>query len=1749
MKQHHTSTNNFNSFPKRLLLVLAIMLGGISVQAQTANNAYILYNDTYGYLINDGGNPGVSTTFNKNAIWVASGGLGNTSRNINTYSGTTTYYLTRSGTSLGFVTTAPTAYWRTTNNYLRYRQSNANNYYLKYTNPGFDLSNTQQNGNLFTATGITINTGSPSNPTISITATAGLSNGGIQLTGNITGSYIPTYYYASVRNYNNTNTQTYYWTTTTNATTTNPSITDWSDATKTWAVTTGGAYASVSNDGKVTITGNPTGNIVVTLTVTKGGYTGTQTFTLTRAAIAQSTTSETVISSPSITPTSTALYYNEGSQTFTASASADNTTTTVPAHLTFTGGGNTYYYYDGTLYSNTDGFTTTTSSSAAVTFSWSLSGGAASYLMRNPASGTSTTVTHTTQSPSDLTATLIVTASATGASDQTATATITAYGPMVQPTITRSGNTISIATSNTGASIYYTTDGSEPTSSSTLYTGPFDLTTSPTTVKAIAIRDGHSSTVANETFQIQLPAPVITVSNTGLATIALGEGTPTGATIHYTTNGTIPTTNSPTYSAPVQLTNPQIIMAIVALANYTNSELVMADFISSGIVGTKVILDDRENHRWSYYSDASTPSQLHSLNPADVKITYYGDGIMMTESSDYTASSTDYVQSGNTKYIGGAKVNVGGEDENTFVYYKTLERENADGSGRCPYKPIPNPFQVRPTYESAWDGTNTDTWTGWRGFQCWRLKSVSGGSVYSVASGGTALTTGAVINAETEIYFAPTAEYGMEVELEAVWAIAYVVKANGDAANAIQEQTVGYERNFIVLHSTNSEFNFGGTSGKRITNINYPATVSTYYPDGSQGANAGSTLRGAGNANLTLEANTKFENIVFSTNTPTTITAANHDVIVGRGCTGTVNNLQGINGNATDLDYTIRVESGTINTLTFVRDGGSTVSGRYLIKAIMGSDYDRATNTNNKLSVSANSTLFFSRSAGFSGSENKDQKTFDCVFKSGTYQSDQWDDDQSGTNGYLHIAYLGQNGAGTTYPGRRCVTVEGGDLGGMCGGRGVNNTSNNSTYMTPEVITFDVRIKGGTFHGGVFGGAADNPSIGSRRFIMTGGEIWGWLAGGCNGTGSQSGQGTTDGNSYIYVGGTALVGGDNAMCLQNTNGGQVFGAGRGHIDNGTHRQSSVNYSYVAIADEAVVSNNNNNNNYAAGGNVYGGSYNGIVVNEANVYILGGTVQGSVFGGSYGNINISGNVPFPKANVTMTGGLVTDGVYGGSNSEGTVVDVEMHINGGQVGTGTGSGQTANIHGGGFGQNTIISGNVDLTLGTQNQTEPGVTVYGDVYGGSALGSVNGTSANTTYHTNVTLNKGIINGSLYGGALGDASTAANVYGPVKVKVYGGSVRKTDSNGANGSGGVYGANNINGAPQRSVEVDIFGTDPAATAGDYALFAVYGGGNAADYTYGNGYPKVTVSNCDNSIEYVYGGGNAAAVASTDVTIYGGNTIGNVFGGGNGISGTAADVDGNTNVLIAGGTIEKVFGGSNSKGTIGGTINVKIEKDASGNCPIHIGEVYGGGNMAPSNAGNITIKCTGEAGETIDYVYGGANEANITGDILLNITGGRINNVFGGNNTSGTISGTITVNVDWSNSPCTANYLGNVYGGGNLATYTAPSGNKNYPQVNILCGTVSGSVFGGGNGDPNDSTQEKGSIDGNPQVTIGNANTSLHSTVIGNVYGGGNAAKVKGNTFVMTKNRAQLFGNIYGGGNMAPVTGDTKVIINGTINQ
>ncbi|MBP8782320.1 MAG: chitobiase/beta-hexosaminidase C-terminal domain-containing protein, partial [Paludibacteraceae bacterium] len=61
-------------------------------------------------------------------------------------------------------------------------------------------------------------------------------------------------------------------------------------------------------------------------------------------------------------------------------------------------------------------------------------------------------------------------------------------------------------TASTGSTIYYTTNGTNPTSSSTQYTGQITITTNNTRIKAIAIKGAESSAIADYTFLTEQPA-------------------------------------------------------------------------------------------------------------------------------------------------------------------------------------------------------------------------------------------------------------------------------------------------------------------------------------------------------------------------------------------------------------------------------------------------------------------------------------------------------------------------------------------------------------------------------------------------------------------------------------------------------------------------------------------------------------------------------------------------------------------------------------------------------------------------------------------------------------------------------------------------------------------------------------------------------------------------------------------------------------------------------------------------------------------------------------------------------------------------------------------------------------------------------------------------------------------------------------------------------------------------------------------
>ena len=1133
---------------------------------------------------------------------------------------------------------------------------------------------------------------------------------------------------------------------------------------------------------------------------------------------------------------SQSTFTNLGAFTYSASAAYR------PAYYTLTGNG-TYYVVEGGTPSNS----APTGSSSGITYTWTLDDGTNDdgHVRINASTGE---VTYYSSYASNTTTTIKVTAThtASGATSTNTKAITFNALPIADPTgITATDKTI-------GQGDTWTADN---------YT--------------FVVADGYS------------PYRYVTATsaNTDIATVS-------------NTAGTFTVTGVEMGSTTITITAYKQGNSVVAAT--TTFTLTVAE-PSTGISGNKVILNDYEDHGWSYYSDPDCP--IRSLNPADVKITYYGDGIVMTGNADYTAStaSSGYVVPGNANYGGGAKVNVGGENENTFVYYKTLERGDAtqtawtfssgnqsSAASRCPYTTIYNPFQVRPTYGTR-GSTDANNFTGWRGFQCWRLKRVSGGAVYSAASGGSALSVGAVINAETEIYFAPNSEYGMEVDFEAVWARAYLIKGNQSGDNAILSQNVGVERNFMTLTAgTNFQYN-GANGSRRITNVGYPVTISCYYPSGEAPANTSSSVGGASNQNLTLGADVKFENVGFYSLASYTLTANGHNLIVGRGCSGgsTVNHVRGMEGASSNaLDYTIRLESGTYTYFYLVR--GNTAnnatqvvySGVVSAKAILGSDYDRAKEDNGKLSIAPSSgNIYGGASMQISASTNRNNITFDWTVKSGTFHNGILGNASGGDQSI----YLGSSQAGSgnlQYIGKRRIIVEGGNMAGIAGA--MNNVSTNYG-VNDGTWAVMMRIKNGTIRSSVYGAAAFAQAVGDRVMVITGGTINGWVAGGCNGTTTGSG-GTLNGDTKIYVGGNSQVVNTNAdPQIGTSTGGNIFGAGSGY--SADYEIGEVNNSNIVVADNTTISKNvfgggnygyvgsgyasniyiaggtvNGNvfgganqrfgqtvNVTVKGGNVKGGVYggsnvNGTINNNVTMNISGGLIEQGAFGGGYGTNSNSCNVT-GTVGITMTGGTVLSGLYGGGNVNSTIGStVTMQINGGQVGTPE---SNANIHGGGYGSLTAVTGNVSVTLGASTSATDSATVNGNVFGGSALGRTN--TGNTTNTTTVTMNKALINGNLFGGALGNSAV---VNGKITVTVNGGRV--------NGN-------------------------------------IFGGGDAAAYSPNSNHPVVNMTG--GQATNVFGGGKGATAAVTgnpQVTLSGNAKVtGNVYGGGD-----AAAVSGQTNVIL-----------------------------------------------------------------------------------------------------------------------------------------------------------------------------------------------------------------------------------------------------------
>nr|WP_145405093.1 chitobiase/beta-hexosaminidase C-terminal domain-containing protein [Paenibacillus xylanexedens] len=150
--------------------------------------------------------------------------------------------------------------------------------------------------------------------------------------------------------------------------------------------------------------------------------------------------------------------------------------------------------------------------------------------------------------------------------------------------IVTSGTTVTLTIGIDGATIYYTTDGTEPTiNNGMIYSSPIPVTDGMT-IRAIAIKKGmEDSQVISETYTFKQQVGKPTADSAGGA-VAPGTtvkltSTTDDATIYFTTDGSIPSMDNGTlYSGPIPVTDGMTIRAIAIKPGMEDSQVLSESY-------------------------------------------------------------------------------------------------------------------------------------------------------------------------------------------------------------------------------------------------------------------------------------------------------------------------------------------------------------------------------------------------------------------------------------------------------------------------------------------------------------------------------------------------------------------------------------------------------------------------------------------------------------------------------------------------------------------------------------------------------------------------------------------------------------------------------------------------------------------------------------------------------------------------------------------------------------------------------------------------------------------------------------------------------------------------------------------------------------------------------------------------------------------------------------------------------------------
>ncbi|HOF01004.1 MAG TPA: chitobiase/beta-hexosaminidase C-terminal domain-containing protein [Spirochaetota bacterium] len=187
---------------------------------------------------------------------------------------------------------------------------------------------------------------------------------------------------------------------------------------------------------------------------------------------------------------------------------------------------------------------------------------------------------------------------------------------------------LTIACSTSGAALRYTTDGSEPTASSSVYSGAITLLQSAV-VRVKAYKEGYNPSLeATNVYTIQAEPPTISPTNNTFVsevTVNIYSGTD-GADIYYTLDGNDPLPSSILYTGAFTLAKTTTVKAIAVKTGLENSIISQKTFTKTEVVATPTfspvagtyattqsvtIASTTSGATIRYTTDGSTPSKTN----------------------------------------------------------------------------------------------------------------------------------------------------------------------------------------------------------------------------------------------------------------------------------------------------------------------------------------------------------------------------------------------------------------------------------------------------------------------------------------------------------------------------------------------------------------------------------------------------------------------------------------------------------------------------------------------------------------------------------------------------------------------------------------------------------------------------------------------------------------------------------------------------------------------------------------------------------------------------------------------------------------------------------------------------------------------------------------------------------------------------------------------------------------------------------